>query len=57
MTLLGYQNEKVIIVGYKNPNYGIDEYIKVCQKHIIKITIKPESLRVFCGDYNLNIFE
>ena len=50
-------NEKVITVGYKTPNYGIDEYINVCQEHLYKFTIKPESLQVFCGDFNLNVIE
>ena len=57
VSLLGYQNEKVITVGYKTPNYGIDEYINVCQEHLNKFTIKPESLQVFCGDFNLNVIE
>ena len=47
VALLGYQNEKVITVGYKTPNYGIDEYTNVCQEHLDKFTIKPESLQVF----------
>ena len=33
VALLGYQNEKVITVGYKTPNYGIDEYTNVGQEH------------------------
>ena len=57
VALLGYQNEKVITVGYKTPNFGIDEYINVCQEHLNKFTIKPESLQVFCGDFNLNVIE
>ena len=57
VALLGYQNEKVITVGYKTPNYDIDEYINVCQEHLNKFTIKPESLQVFCGDFNLNVIE
>ena len=57
VALLGYQNEKVITVGYKTPNYGIEEYINVCQEHLNKFTIKPESLQVFCGDFNLNVIE
>ena len=57
VALLGYQNEKVITVGYKTPNYGMDEYINVCQEHLNKFTIKPESLQVFCGDFNLNVIE
>ena len=55
VALLGYQNEKVITVGYKTPNYG--EYINVCQEHLNKFTIKPESLQVFCGDFNLKVIE
>ena len=57
VTLLGYQNENVLIVGDKNRNYGIVEYINVCRKHIDKFTIKPESLQIFCGDFNLNVTE
>ena len=45
--LLGYQKEKVIAVSYKTLNYGIDEYINVCNEHLNKFTIKPESLQVF----------
>ena len=47
----------MITVGYKTPNYGIDEYINVCQVHINKFTIKPESSQIFCGDFNLNVIE
>ena len=57
VAMLGYQNEKAITVGYKTPNYGIDKYVNVCQEHINKITIKPESLQIFCGDFNLNVIE
>ena len=57
VALLGYQNEKVITVGYRTPNYGMDEYTNVCQEHLDKITIKPESLQGFCGDFNLNEIE
>ena len=46
----------MITVGYKTPNYGIDEYTNVCQEHLDKFTIKPES-EVFCGDFNLNAIE
>ena len=47
VALLGYQNEKVIAVSYKTLNYGIDEYINVCNEHLNKFTIKPEILQVF----------
>ena len=49
--------KKMITVGYKTPNFGIDEYMNVCQEHLNKFTIKPESLQVFCGDFNLNVIE
>ena len=57
VALLGYQNEKVITVGYKTPKYGIDEYTNVCQEHLDKFTIKPEVLQVFCGDFSLNLID
>ena len=55
VVLLGYQNEKVVTAGYRNPIYGIDEYMKVCQENLNKFTIKPESLPVFCLAINLNV--
>ena len=57
VALLGYQNEKVITAGCKTPYYGIDEYTNVSQEHLDKFTIKPESLQVLCGDFNLNVIE